>query len=390
MNTNPVIVCIAKFESDYIEEFVRYHLAIGFKRIFIYDNEDVPTYNRLLEQYNSFINVIHLPYNNYNKGVQFIALDHFIANFMHKDNITHVAHIDIDEFIVLKQHKNISDFINEYIVDNCAGIGMNWRFFGSSNRIEKTNEPLTLRFTMCEISGNSHNHIKTLFKIDTFIKYCSPHDVIVKNGYHIKSTNGSIITGPHNPNIDFNIIQLNHYKCKTLPEFRYTRSRGDASINGEKFIKDNDTTFNAYNINEIEEITAKKFYTNFLLLFDWQFYLDTYPDLRQNGVHSEQQAFQHWITCGKMEGRQSSIFDWQFYLDTYPDLRQNGVHSEHQAFQHWITCGKMEGRQSSIFDWQFYLDKYPDLRQNGVHTAEQSIEHWIVFGKMEGRMTCKL
>jgi hypothetical protein len=46
---NPVIVCIAKLEQDYIEEFVRYHLAIGFNKIYIYDNDDVPTYKKLLE-----------------------------------------------------------------------------------------------------------------------------------------------------------------------------------------------------------------------------------------------------------------------------------------------------------------------------------------------------
>jgi hypothetical protein len=31
----PVIVCIAKKEQDYIEEFVKYHFALGFKYIFI-------------------------------------------------------------------------------------------------------------------------------------------------------------------------------------------------------------------------------------------------------------------------------------------------------------------------------------------------------------------
>ena len=136
--TIPVIVCIAKLESDYIEEFVKYHLALGFSCIYIYDNEDIPTYKKLLENYSNFIKVVHLPGNNYHKGVQYIALDHFIEHFMYKDTITHVAHIDIDEFIILKKHNNISDFINEYIVNDCAGIGMNWRYFGSSNRRTKT------------------------------------------------------------------------------------------------------------------------------------------------------------------------------------------------------------------------------------------------------------
>ena len=76
----PVIVCIAKKEHDYIEEFVKYHLALGFKNIFLYDNEYTPTYGKFFENNNN-VKLIHLPFNNYEKGVQYIALDHFINHF---------------------------------------------------------------------------------------------------------------------------------------------------------------------------------------------------------------------------------------------------------------------------------------------------------------------
>jgi len=256
----PVIVCIAKKEHDYIEEFVKYHLALGFKFIYLYDNEDVPTYESMLHNYKNNIKVIHLPHNNYHKGVQYIALDDFIKNYLFTTNITHVAHIDIDEFIVLKKHNNICDFINKYIVRNCQGIGMNWRHFGSSGKTEKTNEPNTIRFTMCEKNGNIH--IKTLFKKDHFVKFNTCHDVIVSNGY-IKSTNNNIINGPFNYNIDLDTIQLNHYKSKTLPEFRYIRTRQRADCVGD--INENvDESFRAYDNNEIEDLTAYHFYKNIM------------------------------------------------------------------------------------------------------------------------------
>jgi len=258
--TFPVIVCIAKKESDYIEEFVKYHLAIGFKYIFLYDNEDTPTYETLLQKYKNNIKVIHLPYNNYDKAVQYKALDDFVNKYLYNSNITHVAHIDIDEFIVLKKHNNICDFINEYIVGDTQGICMNWRFFGSSGEKEKTDVPVTIRFTMCEINGN--NHIKTLFKKNYFIKYNTCHDIVLSKG-HVKSTNGIIINGPFNNNIDFSVIQLNHYKCKTLPEFRSIRSRQRADIVGN--INENvDENFKAYDINEIEDLTAHDFFTRLM------------------------------------------------------------------------------------------------------------------------------
>jgi hypothetical protein len=264
----PVIVCIAKKEEDYIEEFVVYHLALGFKHIFLYDNEDVPTYENLLEKYKENVTFIHLPFNNYNKPVQYMALDHFVNNYLFSTDITHVAHIDIDEFIVLKKHDNICEFIEEYIVDDCQGIAMNWRFFGSSGKTEKTNEPVTKRFTKCQEKGN--NHIKTLFKKDNFISFRTCHDVYLSFG-HIKTTNKSIVRDAFNDNIDFSVIQLNHYKCKTLPEFRHIRTRQRADIIGD--IHENiDESYRLFDINEIDELTAYNFYKKIPILDTYKRY----------------------------------------------------------------------------------------------------------------------
>lgn len=257
---NPVIVCIAKKEEKYIEEFVKYHLALGFKYIYLYDNEDSPKYENLLDNYRNFVKVIHLPFNHYHIPVQYLALEDFAVNHMKNNNITHVAHIDIDEFIVLKKHNNIIDFINEYITNDCEGIGMNWRFFGSSGLTEESNIPVTIRFTKC--SNLLNPHIKVLFKINDFIKFDTCHNVILKNGF-IKSTSGNIINGPFNYEDSNDIVQLNHYKCKTLPEFRYIRTRQRADIIGN--INENiDEMFNLHNFNECEDFYAKKFYENII------------------------------------------------------------------------------------------------------------------------------
>ncbi len=125
--------------------------------------------------------------------------------------------------------------------------------------------------------------------------------------------------------------------------------------------------------------------------FDWQYYLDKYPDLRINGINTEQQAIQHWKTYGEKEGRVAEkSFNWQYYLDKYPDLRINGINTEQQAIQHWKTYGEKEGRVAEkSFDWQYYLDKYPDLRINGINTEQQAIQHWKTYGEKEGRVAIR-
>lgn len=259
----PAVVCVAKFESDYIKEFVKYHLALGFEKIFLYDNEDEPTYEKLLAEYSNKLVVTHIPNNNYSKPIQYHVLDHFVENYMDRTDITHVIHIDIDEFIALKKHKNIKDFISEYIIGNCAGIGMNWRFFGSSHHKTKENLPVTTRFTMCHEKGNKH--IKTLFDKRYFLHYHTCHNIVVKNNYHIKSTNGTIIRGPFNTNIDIDVIQLNHYKCKTFVEFKFARTRGRADIFvGKNFVENIERNFFLHDNNDVVDLYARDFYLSIL------------------------------------------------------------------------------------------------------------------------------
>ncbi len=264
----PVIVCIAKLEQNYIEEFVRYHLALGFVRIYLFDNEDVPTYEELLRPYvdAGVLVVIHLPGNDYYFAhgkdkrayipVQNLALHIFTERIIPDPQITHVAHIDIDEFIVLKKHENICDFIKEYIKDDCAGIGMNWRFFGSSFNTDPITKPVVQRFTMCAKLGDKH--IKTIFRKDRLLKFDGCHTIKTTSG-HIKSTDGTIIEGPYNETAPIDVIQVNHYKCKTLAEYRYirTRMRADVSSMAKTPVEDVDADFKKYDINEVEDLTAK-------------------------------------------------------------------------------------------------------------------------------------
>ena len=258
------LVCIAKKEERYIEEFVQYHLKLGVDYIFLYDNEDQPTYHKLLSSYKQVI-VKHIPGKKYYGGPQTKALHDFTTRIMKDQRITHVAHIDIDECIVLKKHSHIHDFIRSYIKTNdnsikCAGIGMNWRFFGSSGHITYENTPVTSRFTKCAKKLN--HHIKTLFNKKFFRKYNECHSIQTNNReYPILSTSGKLITSAFNEETQNDIIQLNHYKCKTWDEFREIRKRGRADIPGRvETDKQIANSFRVHNINEIEDKSAHDFF----------------------------------------------------------------------------------------------------------------------------------
>jgi hypothetical protein len=260
----PCIFCLAKYEYQYIEEFIVYHLFMGFDKIYVYDNEDTPTYKSLLSKYFDKVEVIHFPGNNNDIGIQGLIMMHFVQNYMYKTDITHVIHIDIDEFIVLKKHKNIKEFINEYIVGDCAAITINWRFFGSSGLNSNDGRPVTERFIMREKKYSTH--IKTLFDKTKFDRFRCCHNIVSTEGYHVKDTNGLIITHTaQNVNMEKdNIIQLNHYASKTLPEYVYQRKRGacDIPLKAQKICNDAELKrdFGYKNINEVQDLRACAYY----------------------------------------------------------------------------------------------------------------------------------
>ena len=264
----PVIICIAKHETDYIEEFVLYHLHLGFDKIFIYDNEDTPTYAEQLKHFGSAVIVEHLPGKNYPLLPQYEAIQRFTWNHSHSPDITHVAHIDLDEFIVLKKHANIKDFIKEYIWDGengvmCGGIGINWKMYGSSGKTVQTNEPLTVRFTKCQTG--CHQLIKTLYNKQFYGHQSNPHNINTNNGnFPMKTTDGRENTTPNIEMGDVSIIQINHYKSKTWEEFQYTRSRGRADRHDHPEMDDLKKIFDENDLNDEEEFYAHTFYSNLI------------------------------------------------------------------------------------------------------------------------------
>lgn len=267
-----VIICIAKYESNYIVEFVRYHLGIGFDKIYLYDNEDKETYKAMLTEFGDKVVVTHLPGKNYTRLPQYEAIQQFTWNYINNPDITHVAHIDIDEYIVLKKHSNIKEFIKEYIYDGennimCGAIGINWRFFGDSDNKTDINEPLTIRFTKRQEHG--HEAVKTIYNKMFYCGNNNPHNIIINNSYYPeKATNGIIINGPGNQNMDFSVIQLNHYKSKTWEEYKYIRSRGRADRYDNPNFDEGEAKlleeFNSFNLNETEDLFACNFYKKIL------------------------------------------------------------------------------------------------------------------------------
>lgn len=231
MAETAVICAIALNEELYLPEWVKYHLSLGFDHIYIYDNSEDHVLANIWSSTTN-VTVRHLP----GPLQQFNAYNSFIREFGGKH--TWCAFIDVDEFIVLRKHASIVDFMREYApYDGTAGaVGLNWFMFGNSGHTEYKPEPVVQRFMFRH--GEVNEHVKTIVRLDSVVNIDNPHFARLKpSKYHV-DTNGTVITGAHNVNGPTDVACIHHYFWKSEAEFRKKIERGRADVGAKRTMEE--------------------------------------------------------------------------------------------------------------------------------------------------------
>lgn len=82
----------------------------------------------------------------------------------------------------------------------------------------------------------------------------------------------------------------------------------------------------------------------------------------------------------------SSVFDAEYYLNRYPDIKVAFGIDYRRAFEHFINNGIAEGRQGCAdFDVFSYRAKSEDLRRVYGNNLMSYYRHFVTQGKIEGR-----
>lgn len=232
------LVCIAKNEDNYIQEWIDYHKKVGFDDIFIYQNN---------WRWSGESEKVH-KINFDGKNLQIVAYNNFLQTY--KDQFDWVAFFDVDEFLVLKKHKNIKEFLKDY--SDFDAIGINWVLFGNNNHNKVDSEySLIKRFTKRQ--SNVNQHIKSIIKMNKNL------NMIIHNPTTFwVNTEKQYKIGPFNVNGSIEVAQINHYFCKTKEEFIEKINRGKADNPSIRTMDE----YEQHNFNEVEDLIAYNFMYN--------------------------------------------------------------------------------------------------------------------------------
>jgi len=253
------IICIAKNEHNYIDEWINWHLNLGFDNIIICDNDwkDNQYISKdervIVKDYSKYINLQPIAYTQeYN---------------INKDNYDWIAFIDCDEFIILEdKYKTIKDFISDDIFKDADIIRLHWKIFCGGKELDVKDNDYSVMNRFKERYPMEHEKwSKSIIKTSSVI--LKEGEKIVHSGYfynkELKAVNtlgekclNEWCTADEIP--IYKNAWINHYPTKTIGEFiKQKYFRGGANLNNNRYrTLDYFFMYNPYD-KELEEYGKK-------------------------------------------------------------------------------------------------------------------------------------
>ena len=251
------ICTIQKGGLPYIDEWVDYNLAIGFEKIYIYDNSDdfeLREWYDTKQQQNTTskgtVVVKHFP----GRAKQLSMIDDCGTSIKNARSHSWIAFIDYDEFIMLKKHTHILDLLHTVDKQKAGGLALNWLLFDFNDQLKYKPLPMTKRFTRSNPPINMH--VKTIVRTDQFKGNEGSHAMRYIGNKTAVDTDGKQLGNPHwfNPGGPSDVAVIHHYWQKSIEEYSSRCKRGRASVTFEEdrkldqlYCKDETVIFNHFN-----------------------------------------------------------------------------------------------------------------------------------------------
>lgn len=257
------LVCVAKEEDLYLQEWIDYHLKLGFDDIHIFQNNW--RFANVIP--NDRVHFHEWDINTYDSDTDPIWMTNLQAKCYtdfgrnHHEEYEWAAFFDVDEFLVIKEHNDVKEFITDYDDHNCLVI--TWALFGD-NGIDTFDEEYASsieRFTKRWDSAHTQGYYQ-------FKSICKLSEGMVHNTHWAEGEwidpNHNTGDGPYNYKIDFSRAQLNHYYTRTLPEWvnKVNKTRCDMAQTEPNKDLLKPEAFTMHNFNDVEDLYALEFFKN--------------------------------------------------------------------------------------------------------------------------------
>ena len=207
-----IVVCVVVNNDEaYLDEWVDYHHALGVAQFQVYDTSDRFELEHWGKEKGSHV-VTVVPFPSGNRDA---AYAHCIHRHAVNKNHTWAAFLDVADFLVLKKHRNVIEFLQEFSATGALGIEV--LLFGTAGRRVYAPKPVTKRFLYREAEA----------LVNTKTNFVRLTDIIVTTNSRFENTTvsassrqlngyGDVVSAKVNSAIDIAVI---HHYLRSAKEY---------------------------------------------------------------------------------------------------------------------------------------------------------------------------
>ena len=264
--TDVVLVGIAKYENDYIEEWISYHLNLGFDKIFVYDDGDgdVPYLDEMPEL-QKYIKEGRLGIERC-AGIEKPQCKVY-EKFYKEHSAAWIMYLDIDEFLWLRDYDDIHCFLKQEIYDSADVINFSWVMIGSNGQYFYNKDiPVNKRFKLNinDLKNTSKGLVKSIVRgCLGGVCFGDPHIPWREKGFPrlvmmlpngtINEKNCSVIEK------DYSVAYVKHFFTKSMEEFLTKKVIRGSAFRKDGTLRNVNHYWQANEKTEDAEIQFKKF-----------------------------------------------------------------------------------------------------------------------------------
>jgi len=253
-----VAVCLlARDEGRSLLEWMAYNLVLGFDELIIYDNDSKDGTRELVERARQVDPRIR--YFAWPDIPGHAPPSRAYKHALKRTDADWVAFIDADEFIVLRDHASIGDYLSGFDA-SIGAVCLQWRIFGSSGHQTYAKDLVIRRFARCAKSYD--RKFKSVVRRSS-VAFMGVHIAILSSGTYVDA-NGK----PVDPRCrirpfpsDRQAASINHFLLKSVEDYQAKAARGDghrAPDSPKKRSKFTQDFWNRFDRNEAEDRTITR------------------------------------------------------------------------------------------------------------------------------------
>ena len=258
-------VTILKDEAPYLDEWITFHLLMGFDHFYIYDNGSTDGTLDILARYQKSGVVTVVPWRNFSQVLhpQKAANAHAIANFC--ASYRWVAFFDVDEFLFSPTSETLVEALDKIGDQICVSIP--WQNFGPNGHATKPDglviENYTEKGVFPPVPGQrSLLRYKTILDPTQVLAAGTHCFHFIDKGPVLTNERGQAMQPHQFEDVKFAVsehFQLNHYFTRSEQELDQKRQKGRVSSKGAKIVNFVDNRLNQYKIATCEDKTILRF-----------------------------------------------------------------------------------------------------------------------------------